>query len=187
VPERAQQHAPVDELRWSAPFERLETGQRFHAAARTVRETDVLVFAALTGDRHPQHCDAEWASESRFGERIAHGLLILALAVGLVPLDPERVLALRRIRDVVFKRPVRLDETIELEGELTELHPIDDRAGLAIFRWAVRNQDRALVCRATVELLWRRDTPSQRADTPAFWHASVMRDIAPGTFIPLPL
>ena len=51
-----------------------------------------------------------------FGERIAHGLLVLSIAAGLVPFDPQRVIALRRVRDVVFKRPVRFGDTITRRG-----------------------------------------------------------------------
>ncbi len=40
---------------------------------RTITEADVVQFAALTGDLHPQHTDAAWAASSRFGERVAHG------------------------------------------------------------------------------------------------------------------
>src|ERR1700689_1849695 len=103
-------------MQWSDWFEALSVGQRFESKRRTVRDTDVIVFSALTGDWHPQHCDPEWAAGSPFGERIAHGMLVLSLAVGLVPLDPERVLALRGIDKVVFKRPVRLDESIYVAG-----------------------------------------------------------------------
>jgi acyl dehydratase len=139
---------------WSDPFERLSVGQRFRSGERAVRDTDVIVFSALTGDWHPQHCDPDWAARSPFGERIAHGMLILSLAVGLVPLDPERVLALRRVGEVVFKRPVRLDDSVHVDGELTALRPIDERAGLVDFAWQVRNQDDALVVRASVQVLW---------------------------------
>jgi acyl dehydratase len=149
---------------WSDPFDALAVGQGFRSAQRTVRETDVLVFAALTGDRHPQHCDPEWAAASPFGEQIAHGMLILSLAVGLVPLDPQRVLALRRVGDVVFKRPVRLEESIFVVGEIAALRPIDDSAGLVDFGWQIRGaaaeadgRDGALVVRAGVQVLWRRE------------------------------
>jgi 3-hydroxybutyryl-CoA dehydratase len=144
---------------WSEPFERLSIGQRFRSAERVVSDRDVDAFAALTGDTHPQHIDAHWAAASPFGERIAHGMLILSLAVGLVPLDPERVLALRRVSDVVFKRPVRLHETIFVAGELTALRPIDERSGLVDFNWQIRNHDNALVVRAGVQVLWRRNSP----------------------------
>src|ERR1700689_4583540 len=150
-------------MQWSDWFEQLAVWQRFESGQRTVRDTDVIVFSALTGDWHPQPCGPGWAASSPFGERIAHGMLVLSLAVGLVPLDPERVLALRRVGDVVFKRPVRLDDTIHVVGELTALRPIDEHGGLVDFSWQIRNQDDALVARATVQVLWRRDAAHENA------------------------
>ena len=54
-------------MNWSCPFEALEPGQAFTTRGRTVTESDVVSFAALTGDWHPQHTDAEWAAASSFG------------------------------------------------------------------------------------------------------------------------
>jgi 3-hydroxybutyryl-CoA dehydratase len=182
--------APIEEqsaICWSDPFEALSVGQRFRSPERTVRETDVLVFGALTGDRHPQHCDPEWAAASPFGEQVAHGMLILSLAVGLVPLDPARVLALRRVGDVVFKRPVRLNEVIAVVGELTALRPIDERSGLVDFSWAIRNREDGLVVRASVQVLWRAEDPADERAGGEFWHQPITADTSPGGFIPLPL
>jgi 3-hydroxybutyryl-CoA dehydratase len=145
----------VPRLDWSAPFEALAVGQRFQTRGRTVTEADVVAFAGLTGDYHPQHSDAQWAQASPFGQRIAHGMLIVSFAVGLVPLDPERVLALRRLEDVVFKRPVLLGDTIHVQGEIDRLRPIDDSSGLVMCRWSIFNQRDQLACRARVEVLWR--------------------------------
>lgn len=142
-------------LDWSAPFETLAVGQRFQTRGRTVTEADVVGFAGLTGDFHPQHSDAVWAEASPFGQRIAHGMLIVSFAVGLVPLDPARVLALRRLEDVVFKRPVLLGDTIHVGGEIDRLRPIDDSSGLVACRWSIFNQRDQLACRARVEVLWR--------------------------------
>ena len=64
---------------------------------RTITEADVVAFANLTGDHHPQHTDAPLGRQGPFGERIAHGMLVLSYAVGLVDFDPERIVALRRI------------------------------------------------------------------------------------------
>lgn len=179
------------EVMWSAPFELLSIGQRFRTAERTVHETDVLVFSALSGDWHPQHSDADWAASSPFGERIAHGMLILSLAVGLVPLDPERVLALRRVGEVVFKRPLRLGQSMLVEGELTDLRQIDERSGLVGFAWAVRNGDGALVCRATLAVLWRGEGDAEgarEADAAATaWQEPIFAGVAPGVFAPVPL
>jgi 3-hydroxybutyryl-CoA dehydratase len=149
--------AITDTISWWAPFEALEVGQEFITRGRTVTEADVVSFASLTGDWHPQHADAQWASESPFGERIAHGLLVVSLAAGLVPFDPGRVVALRRVADATFKRPVRFGDTLRVHGRIAELAPASDDAGLVTFAWSIVNQRGQVACRARVEVLWRRD------------------------------
>jgi acyl dehydratase len=174
-------------LNWSAPFDDLSVGQCFRTGRRAVSETDVMIFSALTGDRHPQHTDADWAARSPFGERISHGLLTVSLAVGLVPLDPNRVIALRRLGDVIFKRPVRLREEIHVAGHVAALRPIDERAGLVSFGWAIRNGHDELVCRAGVDVVWRTAATGSGAPTPAFWHDAITKAIVPDGFTPVPL
>lgn len=137
-------------------FDDLEPGDEFVTHGRTLTESDVVSFAGLTGDFHPQHLDAEWARSSRFGGRIAHGMLVLSAAAGLVPLDPRRVLALRRLREAVLKRPVHMGDTIHVEGTLDSVRQVSPDAGLADWRWEVRNQRAELVARVDVEVLWRR-------------------------------
>jgi acyl dehydratase len=144
-------------VNWQAGFDQLEVGQEFETRGRVITEADVSGFATLTGDMHPQHTDPKWAARSPFGERIAHGMLVLSCAVGLAPLDPERVLALRRVREVVFKRPVLLGDTVRLRGGVTQLLAVSDEAGLVTCRWAITNQREQLCARAEVEVLWRRD------------------------------
>ena len=143
----------------SQDFDDLELGASFVTPGRTLTESDVVSFAGLTGDFHPLHVDAEWARASGFGERIAHGMLILSVAVGLVPLDPDRVLALRRISDAVLKRPVPLGDTIHVEGTLESVHEVSEVAGLVRWRWRIANQASETVARVGVEVLWRRGEP----------------------------
>ena len=151
----------------SAPFEELERGTRFVSRGRTITEADVVHFAALTGDHHPQHTDATWARDSIFGERIAHGLLVLSYAAGLVPFDPERVVALRRVSGAVFKRPVRLGDTIRVEGTIERTEELlPDGLGLVAWRWRVLNQRDKLVAGAQVEVLWRRESGAAAVDDP---------------------
>ena len=128
---------------------------------RTITEADVVAFASLTGDHHPQHTDASWAKRGPFGERIAHGMLVLAYAVGLVDFDPERIVALRRIEDVVFKRPVRLGDTIHVDVALVREN---DGRGIEAYEWRVRNQDGKLVLRAIVEAVVAHETPEPVED-----------------------
>ena len=154
---------------FSKDFDALSEGERFVTRGRTIGEADIMGFATLTGDTHPQHTDAEWAASSRFGERIAHGLLVLSYAAGLMSFDPERIVALRRVGDAVFKQPVKIGDTIHVEGEIAAKSEIDPGHGLVSTRWRVLNQRGKLVARASVDLVWRRDTmplvEESRADT----------------------
>jgi acyl dehydratase len=136
-------------------FEELTIGDRFATGARAVSESDILQFAALTGDSHPQHVDPGWAEDSRFGEQIAHGLLVLSFAVGLLPLDPDRVVALRRVSDAVFKQPVKIGDTVHVEGKISLLTKLDAEHGLVEATLRILNQDGRLVARLRAELVWR--------------------------------
>lgn len=140
-------------------FDRLEPGARFRTKGRTITEADVVSFAALTGDGHPLHTDAEWAAGSQFGGRIAHGSLVLSYCVGLMPFDPELVLALRGFERVAFKRPVRIGDTIHVEGEIESKRELDDATGLVVLGWRIVNQDGAAVALAKARVLWRRRQP----------------------------
>lgn len=69
----------------SAPvfFDDLEPGARYVTSGRTVTESDVVSFAGLSGDYNRLHVDATFAETTPFGERVAHGLLVLSIASGL--------------------------------------------------------------------------------------------------------
>jgi 3-hydroxybutyryl-CoA dehydratase len=123
--------------------------------ARTVTEADITMFSALTGDWHPQHSDVEWAKSSVFGERVAHGLLILSFAIGLVELDPEQVILLRRLRNVVFKRPIYIGETIRVRALPESVRPVNADSALLGLRWRVVNSREETVLRAQVDILCR--------------------------------
>lgn len=160
----------------AAPVAELEEGATFTSRGRTITEADLVSFSALTGDWHPQHADAAWAATSRFGERVAHGMMVLSYAVGLVGFDPERVVALRGLDGVVFKRPVRVGDTIRVEGTVEGVRPLDDDLALCDLDWRIRSQDDVTVARAKVTAVWRRraaeraepDRPEERADEKVF-------------------
>jgi acyl dehydratase len=145
---------------------------------RTITEADIVAFSGLTGDHHPQHTDAVWAEAGPFGGIVAHGMLVLAYALGLVPLDPERIVALRRFEDVVFKRPVLIGDTIHVEVKL--VRPNEGR-GLEGYEWRILNQRDELVIRAKIEAVVRgEDDPeaeaeSEPAEQPAEGEGAVTR------------
>jgi acyl dehydratase len=139
---------------FTSPYEALSLGEEFVSPERVVAEADVIAFAELTGDHHPQHVDARWAESSIFGERIAHGLLVLSLAMGLAPIDPENVLALRRLRDVVFKRPAALGDVMRARLVVRDLTRLSPDRGLVALRLVVTvNGSTAIV--AVLDVLWR--------------------------------
>ena len=139
-----------------ASLDGLEIAEVAVSPGRTITEADVVSFAALTGDWHPQHSDATWAAESRFGRRVAHGMLLLSYAVGLVPLDPSRVVALRGISDVVFKRPVHIGDTIRVASRIDDVKPLDEETALVRVSWRIVNQSGEGVARAKLAIVWRR-------------------------------
>ena len=134
----------------------LGAGAVIRSRGRTITEADLVQFAALTGDWHPQHCDAQWAAQSRFGERIAHGMLVLSYSIGLVGFDPDAVVALRGFDSVAFKRPVAIGETIRVEAEVDETKRLDDAHELVTLRWRVLAQEK-LAVRARVQIVHRSD------------------------------
>ncbi len=64
-------------------FEEIAEGFRIASPGRTITEADIVMFAGLSGDYNPLHTDQEYAQQTIFGGRIAHGLLMLAIASGL--------------------------------------------------------------------------------------------------------
>ena len=132
-----------------------EIGEEIETRGRTITESDLVAFAGLTGDHHPQHTDADWAAHGRFGARVAHGMLVMSYAVGLVPFDPERVVALRGLESLAFKRPVMIGDTIRVRTRVESLRRLDSEHALVTSAWRIVNQHEQLVARARVEAIWR--------------------------------
>jgi acyl dehydratase len=127
------------------------------SSGRTVTEVDVVSFAALTGDWHPQHADADWAARNGFGRRIAHGMLVISYALGLLPIDPRVVVALRSMDRAVLKRPVAIGDSIRVRAQVAEKRVLDIGTGLVTLAIRIVNQDDALVARFEMTVIWRRE------------------------------
>jgi 3-hydroxybutyryl-CoA dehydratase len=157
--QQAQPSEPAREGLWrEAPpyFDDLRIGDAMESSGRTVTEYDVVSFASLTGDWHPQHADAAWAAESPFGRRIAHGMLVISYALGLLPIDPRVVLALRSLDGAVLKRPVGLGDTIRVRAKVAKKRPLGEETGLVTLAVRILNQEGELVARMEIAVLWRR-------------------------------
>jgi acyl dehydratase len=100
-------------------FEDIEVGEAYESPGRTVTETDIVLFAGLSGDYNVLHTDAEFMKSSVFGERIAHGLLGLAIQSGLFSraTQPYATLAFVGLR-WKFKAPIKIGDTIRLRARV---------------------------------------------------------------------
>ena len=144
-------------------FDDIEVGDSFTTKGRTITEADLVNFAALTWDTYPLHVDAEWASKTMFGERIAHGMLVLSYALGLLPIDPRVVLALRSIDGAVLKRPVGLGDTIRVRARLAEKRELGSETGLVTLDVRIVNQADELAARMEIVVIWRREPDRKQA------------------------
>jgi acyl dehydratase len=115
-------------------YDAMKLGDRTVSRARTVTETDVVMFAALSGDWYPLHSDQEYASATSFGQRIAHGLLVLSITSGLLKIEPECVIAFYGMDQVRFTAPTFIQDTIHVETEVVDLEDRSERAGLVTFK-----------------------------------------------------
>lgn len=132
-------------LKQAISWSDLAVGQTFSTGGRTVTETDVVSFAGSTGDYSPMHTNKEFAAASEFGERIAHGLLGLSIAHGLMfggGLLGENAIAFLGLSDWRFREPIRLGDTIYADFEIVELRrrTTKPQQGIATFAVELRNQ-----------------------------------------------
>jgi 3-hydroxybutyryl-CoA dehydratase len=121
--------------RWPGPFgvpaDALSVGDVWHSpAGRTITESDLVGFAGVSGDFFALHTDEAWAEGTRFGGRIAHGMLVLSVASGLWHLDPDVVVALHGLDRVRFVAPTRIGDTLRVELTVEDVRPRDDHASL---------------------------------------------------------
>ena len=137
-------------------WEEIEVGEEYLSPGRTVTETDIVNFAGLSGDWNVLHTDAESMKDSLYGERIAHGLLGLAIQAGLstraMP-RPFATLAFTGLR-WRFKGPIRIGDTIKVQVRVKEKREGSrpDR-GLLVLSRQVLNQRGEVVQEGETDLL----------------------------------
>ena len=100
-------------------FDSLSVGDTFDFH-RFISEEDVLTFARITGDDNPLHVDAEYAKDTRFGDRIVHGVFLLGLISKVLGRDfpgPGSVAVSISCR---FLRPVRVNSEVRISVKIVE-------------------------------------------------------------------
>jgi acyl dehydratase len=138
------------------PFDDIAIGACWTSRGRTITETDIVLFAGLSGDWFPLHTDREYAATTPFGARIAHGMLVLSVASGLIPLPAGRIVAFYGMDRVRFTRPVFIGDTIHARAEVVEKTVREDGRGLLTILEEVRNQRQETVAVFTAKILMQR-------------------------------
>jgi acyl dehydratase len=140
-------------------FEDLHEGMRFRSPGRTITEADLMSFAGLTGDHSELHTSDVYARASEFGQKIAHGMLGLAYAHGLMWARTgelrETAIAFLGISDWRFVGPIFVGDTIFVNYVLSELRDSRSRPTQAIANFDVEvvKQDGVIVQKGRKALL----------------------------------
>jgi acyl dehydratase len=143
-------------------FDELTIGRTFETPGRTVTETDIVMFAGMTGDYNDNHMNAEAAKKKAFGHRIAHGLLLLALTRGLMfrakVTGTSAELDFSGIPQLAFKYPVTIGDTIRVVFSVKELleNPAVPDRGTVLFQCNTLNQEGVLVLESTFRIVMRK-------------------------------
>ena len=139
-------------------FDEFESTYTIVSPARTITEHDVCAFAGLSGDYNPLHTDSEFARETPFGERIAHGMLGLSVATGLAArlgfIDGTALAFLGL--DWKFRKPILLGDTIHVVVAVTGKKEMPSMGGgIVTFDVRVVNQRDEVVQKGSWNMLVR--------------------------------
>lgn len=121
----------------SLPLDQLTIGDAAESR-KTISESDVYLFAGVTGDFNPLHVDAEYAKTTPFGARVAHGPLTFSLCAGLLGTELPGLGTVAVSNQITYEAPVFIGDTIAVRVEVADLDPDRNRATMAV-TWT--NQD----------------------------------------------
>lgn len=134
-------------------FEEFTVGQKVVTEKRTIAESDIMTFAALSGDDNRIHTDPEFSKTTMFGRQVAHGLLGLSIASGLAwqtGIMDGTVMAFREVSEWKFVKPVFIGDTIYVELEVRELKAMPRIGGGSVtITLDVKNQNEEVCHRGT--------------------------------------
>ncbi len=140
-------------------------GAEHKTRGRTITESDVTAFAGLSGDFIELHTNEEYARQSPFGKRIAHGMLTLSVATGLMTqmnLVTDTIVAFYGIDKLRFVKPVFIGDTIHAVKKVKDTMGKASAVGVVTFETTVLNQhqEAVLVYRDKLVIKRRKEVPS---------------------------
>ena len=120
------------------------------STAKTISESDVYLFAGFTGDHNPAHVNEVYASQTRFGRRIAHGILSAGLISAVLAMKLPGPGTIYLGQELKFVRPVYFGDTITATCTVSELLP---EKNIARLETVCTNQDGAVVIKGTATVM----------------------------------
>ncbi len=106
--------------------------------SKTISESDVYLFAGITGDFNPVHINDAFAQKSIFGERIAHGMLVAGLISAVIGMKLPGEGTVYLEQSVEFLKPVKIGDTVTATVGITEV--LNEEKGILKLRTRVENQ-----------------------------------------------
>lgn len=135
-------------------FDDLEVDQQEYSRGRTITETDVVNWCMFTGDWFPIHSDAVYSEASMFGERLAPGLMVMAIAGGLVvPAESQTILAQYGVDRVRYPQPTFIGDTVRVRNRVSKLERRDEATGIVDLEWDVLNQNDRVTCNVYIRVM----------------------------------
>lgn len=130
-------------------FEDFTLGRNFESRGRTVTESDIVTFAGLSGDFTELHTNEEYARQTAFGRRVAHGALVFSISIGLTTrmnLVDDTVIAFAGVDKLRFVQPVFIGDTITVKKRvIARQDGGETRGGLVTLETKVFNQNGVMV------------------------------------------
>lgn len=131
------------------PFEKLEIGQRA-SFSKTISETDIYLFAGISGDFNAAHLNEDYAKTTRFKTRIAHGFVPMSISAPVIGMKLPGLGTVVVDLYTRFVRPTYIGDTITAMAEVVE--KIDEKKRVKLkLTWI--NQDGDLVCEGWVQVI----------------------------------
>ena len=142
-------------------FDEWVVGEEYVTPSRTLTETDVVMFAAMSGDYNELHTSEEFMKNSQFGTRIVHGLLGLAVSHGLLfrtGLLEGTAIAFMGIESWKFEAPIFFGDTIRVKVKVAEKRPSKSKPdrGIVKFFLEIAKQDETVTQSGFKTLMFKR-------------------------------
>ena len=112
------------------------------SATRTITEADIVRFAEVSGDHNPLHLDEAFAAGTKFGGRVAHGMLTASFISAVFGNQFPGPGCIYISQTLKFKAPVRIGDAVTVDVTLTDLRPTRNRA---TFRTIARVGDKVVI------------------------------------------